>query len=80
MTYWVGEAMHAKDLKDLAAVPKDPVNATRNMVTNAVHLAARSVREPLSVAVVSQERCHEAISSRIGRTRRASARPAGHWS
>ena len=39
MTYWVGEAMHDTDLKDLPSIPKDTANATRLMVTNAVHLA-----------------------------------------
>ena len=28
MTYWVGEAMHATDLKDLPSIPKDTANAT----------------------------------------------------
>ncbi len=40
VTYWVGEAMHDVDLKDLPAIPKETADATRMMVDNAVHLAA----------------------------------------
>jgi multimeric flavodoxin WrbA len=39
MTYWVGEAMHKTDYKDLASPPDETASATRLMVTNAVHLA-----------------------------------------
>ena len=46
MTYWVGEAMHDTDLKDLPSIPKDTANATRIMVTNAVHLARVLAGDP----------------------------------
>jgi multimeric flavodoxin WrbA len=38
-TYWVGEAMQTVDYKDLERVPDKTAQATRTMVTNAVHLA-----------------------------------------
>ncbi len=39
MTYWVGEAMHKVDFKDLEHLPRMVSQATRTMVANAVHLA-----------------------------------------
>ena len=39
MTYWVGEAMHKTDYKDLDATPEKTAQTTAAMVTNAVHLA-----------------------------------------
>ncbi len=38
-TYWVGEAMHAVDYKDLETRPDKTWNATRMMARNAAHLA-----------------------------------------
>jgi hypothetical protein len=38
-TYWVGEAMHEKDFRDLADVPEAVASTTSTMVRNAVHLA-----------------------------------------
>ncbi len=39
MTYWVGEAMHGTDLKDLDAFPDKTAQTTRTMAINGVHLA-----------------------------------------
>jgi hypothetical protein len=39
VTYWVGEAMHAVDLKDLDEIPEKTTSATKLAVANAVHLA-----------------------------------------
>jgi multimeric flavodoxin WrbA len=39
VTYWVGEAMHGTDLKDLDTTPDPTANATAMMVRNGVHLA-----------------------------------------
>jgi multimeric flavodoxin WrbA len=39
MTYWVGEAMHGTDYKDLDETPEKTAQTTSAMVTNAVHLA-----------------------------------------
>jgi hypothetical protein len=39
MTYWVGEAMHTVDFKDLDHIPRVVSQATKTMVANAVHLA-----------------------------------------
>jgi len=39
MTYWVGEAMHTVDFKDLEHIPRVVSQATKTMVANAVHLA-----------------------------------------
>lgn len=38
-TYWVGEAMHKKDYKDLDQIPDVTTLTTRTLATNAVHLA-----------------------------------------
>ena len=46
MTYWVGEAMHTTDLKDLPEMPEKTADATRNMVINAVHLARVLNQQP----------------------------------
>ena len=46
MTYWVGEAMHTTDLKDLPEMPEKTADATRNMVINAVHLAPVLNQQP----------------------------------
>lgn len=39
MTYWVGEAMHSTDYKDLPAPPEKTAQTTVTMMRNAVHLA-----------------------------------------
>jgi multimeric flavodoxin WrbA len=39
MTYWVGEAMHATDYKDLSEPPEKTAETTATMVSNSVHLA-----------------------------------------
>lgn len=39
MTYWVGEAMHGTDYKDLPETPEKTAQTTHTMVANAVHLA-----------------------------------------
>lgn len=39
MTYWVGEAMHRTDYKDLASTPEKTAQATHTMVVNSVHFA-----------------------------------------
>ena len=39
MTYWVGEAMHRTDYKDLDTTPQKTAQTTSAMVANAVHLA-----------------------------------------
>ncbi len=44
MTYWVGEAMHHTDYKDLDHTPDKTAETTRSMVANAVHLA-RLIRD-----------------------------------
>ncbi|MGZ4681456.1 MAG: flavodoxin family protein [Acidimicrobiales bacterium] len=46
MTYWVGEAMHTTDYKDLDHVPEKTAQATATMVTNAVHLARALKLQP----------------------------------
>lgn len=43
-TYWVGEAMHKTDFKDLAQTPNVLAGATAGMARNAAHLA-RLLRE-----------------------------------
>jgi multimeric flavodoxin WrbA len=40
MSYWVGEAMHTTDYKDLTATPVKTAQTTRTMVANAAHLAS----------------------------------------
>jgi multimeric flavodoxin WrbA len=37
--YWVGEAMHKIDYKDLAETPEKTAGATRTLAANAAHLA-----------------------------------------
>jgi multimeric flavodoxin WrbA len=49
MTYWVGEAMHTEDFKDLSEVPDKVATTTHTMVTNAVHLASQLERRPYPV-------------------------------
>ena len=39
VSYWVGEAMHSTDFKDLEEVPEKVASATRMLARNAVHLA-----------------------------------------
>lgn len=46
MTYWVGEAMHRTDYKDLPATPEKTAQTTHTMVTNAVHLARTLADKP----------------------------------
>lgn len=38
-TYWVGEAMHKKDYKDLEKVPENVAKTTKSLAANAAHLA-----------------------------------------
>ena len=37
--YWVGEAMHKTDLKDLDRIPDEVIGAARMLASNAAHLA-----------------------------------------
>lgn len=46
MTYWVGEAMHRTDYKDLPSTPEKTAQTTHTMVTNAVHLARTLADKP----------------------------------
>jgi multimeric flavodoxin WrbA len=46
VTYWVGEAMGAKNYVDLDHVPRVVADATAMMVRNAVHLARLLKRDP----------------------------------
>ncbi len=46
MTYWVGEAMGAKDYKDLWKTPKAVTDATTMAAANAVHLARLLRKNP----------------------------------
>jgi multimeric flavodoxin WrbA len=39
MTYWVGEAMHKTDFKDVKPAPEKAISTAHTMVANAVHLA-----------------------------------------
>jgi len=39
-TYWVGEAMHAVDYKDLATTPEKTASTTHTLAVNAAHLAS----------------------------------------
>ena len=39
MTYWVGEAMHKTDFKDVTPTPEKTLSAADTMVSNAIHLA-----------------------------------------
>ncbi len=39
VTYWVGEAMHGTDYRDLDARPKETAETTRTAARNAAHLA-----------------------------------------
>jgi len=39
VTYWVGEAMHGTDFKDLDEVPDQVAQTTEQLATNAAHLA-----------------------------------------
>lgn len=43
-TYWVGEAMHKVDYKDLKQTPENVAATTKSMATNAAHLA-RSLKK-----------------------------------
>jgi multimeric flavodoxin WrbA len=44
VTYWVGEAMHGTDFKDLDEVPEQVADTTKQLASNAAHLA-RVLRE-----------------------------------
>jgi multimeric flavodoxin WrbA len=46
MTYWVGEAMHKTDYKDLASGSEKTDRATRTAAANAAHLARFLANEP----------------------------------
>ncbi len=46
MTYWVGEAMHRTDYRNLPETPEKTAQTTRTMVTNAVHLATALAEHP----------------------------------
>ena len=45
MAYWVGEAMHSTDLKDLDDIPEKTMSLISSMITNAVHLTRRLAAE-----------------------------------
>ena len=44
--YWVGEAMHKKDFKDLPEVPKEVAEASAMLASNAAHLARLLAQNP----------------------------------
>ena len=44
--YWVGEAMHKTDLKDLPQVPEKVTHAARMLASNAAHLARMLQERP----------------------------------
>ena len=44
--YWVGEAMHKKDFKDLGEVPNEVVEASAMLASNAAHLARLLKQSP----------------------------------
>ncbi|WP_030558795.1 flavodoxin family protein [Streptomyces aureocirculatus] len=46
VTYWVGEAMHGTDYKDLDATPDEVASATRALAVNAHHLAGLLSAKP----------------------------------
>jgi hypothetical protein len=46
VSYWVGEAMHGTDYKDLKKAPKETANATAMLVSNTVHLAKLLKAQP----------------------------------
>lgn len=46
MTYWVGEAMHGTDYKDLDEVPDPVATTTATLARNAVHLARALRNDP----------------------------------
>jgi multimeric flavodoxin WrbA len=50
MTYWVGEAMHKTDFKDVQPPPEKTIDAARTMVRNAVHLAETLRSNPYPAA------------------------------
>jgi multimeric flavodoxin WrbA len=44
MTYWVGEAMHKTDFKDVSPTPEKTISAAKTMIRNGLHLA-RQLKE-----------------------------------
>jgi multimeric flavodoxin WrbA len=46
MTYWVGEAMHQTDFKDLSPLPEKTLDTADQMVDNALHLASLLRADP----------------------------------
>ena len=46
MTYWVGQAMHKTDYKDLGATPDEVAAATKIVARNAAHLARALAKNP----------------------------------
>lgn len=46
MTYWVGEAMHKVDFKDLDTPPEQTITTAETMVSNALHLVERLRHDP----------------------------------
>jgi len=46
VTYWNGEAMHTVDYKDLQAPPEQTTQSTRQLASNAAHLAGLLARTP----------------------------------
>lgn len=50
MTYWVGEAMHKKDYKDLDARPQKTAQSTATAARNAAHLARALAKNKYPVA------------------------------
>lgn len=45
-TYWVGEAMHTEDYRDLEPSPEETISATDGAVHHAVHLARLLKNDP----------------------------------
>ncbi len=46
VTYWNGEAMHTTDYKDLGSAPEETRQATKQLASNAAHLAGLLTRAP----------------------------------
>jgi multimeric flavodoxin WrbA len=46
VTYWVGEAQHGTDYKDLEASPEEVTETTRTLARNTVHLAGLLAGHP----------------------------------
>lgn len=46
MTYWVGEAMHKTDFKDVSPTPEKTISAAGTMIRNGLHLARQLKDKP----------------------------------